>query len=130
MFACDAHAGIQPQATSTTTVAAESATSPVAETTVPSGGSAETPTSLASAGLITSAKASSSAPPVSSPTSSSGAGENSNPDLSRNGQVALGIVLPLSAIAVALLAWLCPKPWKKNEKGGKSEGQNELHDIM
>ena len=129
MFACGAHAGDQPQATITSTVAATYTTAPVATAVSLSRGSTESPMGSTSTSLITSATPSSSTPPTSSQASSSGASGNYNSNLSRSGQIALGVVLPLGAIGVALLAWLCPKPWTESKQGGKQPGLRKFQDT-
>lgn len=50
-------------------------------------------------------------------------GGGSSPGLSRNDQIAIGVVLPAGAIVIALLAWLWPKPFKKGkqDKGNKAQ---------
>ena len=114
MFACDVHAGDLSHAKITTTVSASYTTAPASPATAkapsPSQDPTESPTGSTSTTLITSAASGSSTPSTSSQASPSGASGNNSPNLPRVGQIALGVVLPLGAIGVAVLAWLFPKP--------------------
>ena len=49
--------------------------------------------------------------------------------VSRNGQIALAVLLPLGTIAVAVLAWVYPKPWTKGKEDGESGEQHEFHEM-
>lgn len=65
----------------------------------------------------------------SSQTGTSSVSGNSNSNVSRNGQIALEVVLPLGAIAVAILAWFYTKPWKKSKGEGESGERHEFHEM-
>ena len=120
MFICGSVADGNSNATSTTTVPAASVLVPVAKateaTTTPSpdGLSSQTTTN-ANEPITSPATASSTADPSNANTESSGGDSNSG--LSQYDQIIIGIIIPVAALVVALLAWLCPKPgnWRKGE---------------
>ena len=124
MFACDVHVRDQSQAKTTTTVSASYTTASASTATAPSSfqDPTKSPTGSTSTRLIKSATSGPSTPPASSQASPSGVSGNNDPNLSQAGQIALGVVLPLGAIGVAVLAWIFPKPWKKTNKEGMSGG--------
>ena len=116
MFICGSLADGNSGPTSTTTATAGSVVVPVAKatgatTTSTSGGdSSQTATGLN--GLSTSAAPTSS---TSNPlqTNASNDDGDSSSGLSHRDQVVLGVALPVGSLVVALLAWLCPKPWNR-----------------
>ena len=125
MFICGGVAEGNSDATSTSTVIATSALVPVAKateaTTTSAPGGLSSHTATGSNGLITSVTpASSTSNP--SRTDETSPGGDSSSGLSQHDQIVLGIALPVGSLIVALLAWLCPKPW--NRRGSERE-QND-----
>ena len=120
MFICGSVADGNSNATYTTTVTAASVLVPVAQatgaTTTPSPGGLSSQTATNANEPTTSpATASSTADPSKANTDSSGGDSSSG--LSQYDQIIIGIIIPIAALVVALLAWLCPKPgnWRRGE---------------
>ena len=116
MFTCNKAAG-GGSATTTSTVSAGSSSMPVAGDTAPTASSGSTPaqtTPSSNGATTTSAPPSSSTPQSSSNSGGNGSsGTGSGSGLSQNGQIALGVGLPVGSIVVALLAWWFPCRKKK-----------------
>ena len=121
MFICGSVADGNSRPTSTSTVTAGSVLVPVAKatgattTTTPSGHSSQTTTD--SNGLVTSDTPTSSASDPSQTDASSGGGDLGS-GLSHRNQIILGVILPVGSLIIALLTWLCPKPWNRGRDGG------------
>lgn len=129
MFICGSIADGNVDPTSTTTVIASSVLQPVAEatgaTTTSTPGGISSQTSVDSNSLDTStAPTSSTSNPLQSNAGSGG--ESSSSGLSQHDQIVLGIVLPVGSLLVALLAWLCPKPWY----GARGQGQQDQYRML
>ncbi|KAL2043764.1 hypothetical protein N7G274_003283 [Stereocaulon virgatum] len=125
MFSCNKAAG-GGSATATSTVSAGSSSMPVAGDTAPTASSSSTP---AQTHPSSNAATTTSAPPSSStsqPSSNSGGNGSSGTSsgLSQNGQIALGVGLPVGSIVVALLAWWFPCRKKR------SNGQTDQYNMM
>ena len=130
MFICGSVAGGNSHTTSTTTVTAVSVLVPMAKATGPS-----TPTTLAafssrtttdSNTLATSVTPASSAPNPSQSDASSNI-DNSTSGLSLHEQILIGIGIPVAAILVTLLTWLCPRPWGWRMDEGPQNTYQLLH---
>ena len=133
MFICGSVADGNSNATSTTTVTAASVlvlvTQATEATTTPSPGGLSSQTATNAIEPITSpATASSAAEPLEANTDSSGGDSNSG--LSQYDQIIIGIIIPVAALVVALLAWLCPKPgnWRRGE--GQQTGHRMLDYLV
>ena len=113
-------------ATATSTVSAGKNAIPTAAGGSGSGASGSSPTSgAANAGTTGtgSGKASSpssSSPNNSSPTQSTSSGSNNSASSgpSKTLQIALGIGIPVVGVIVALLAWLCPRQFRRSRQNG------------
>lgn len=129
MFICGSVADGNSDATSTTTVTAGSVLVPVAKatgaSTTSTPGGLFSQTATGSIGLLTSGTPASSASNPSQTNATSTGGDSSS-GLSQHEQIILGIAIPVAALLVALLAWLCPKPW--NRRGG--EGQQNTYRML
>ena len=126
MFACKDTSG-GSSATATSTVSAGSSSMPVAAgaaATPVSGGTAGQNASPSSNTDTTPTSASSASPIASSPGSSpsSGVSSDTGAGLKHNGQIILGVVLPVAGVAIALLAWLFP--CKKRRASGEDAEQD------
>ena len=127
-FVCG-DASLALAATTTSTVTAGPSILPVATGTGDSGSPTGAASSLpsaqitaassgqtpASGGIIPAATSTSSNPPnPAQTTNTSSKSKSGGSGLSKGQQIGLGIGLPVAAIVVALVAWLWPKPLKKN----------------
>lgn len=126
MFACKDTSG-GSSATATSTVSAGSSSMPVAAgaaATPASGGTAGQNASPSSNTDTTPTSASSASPTALSPGSSpsSGVSSDTGAGLKHNGQIILGVVLPVAGVAIALLAWLFP--CKKRRAPGEDAEQD------
>ena len=129
MFICSSVADGNSNATSTTTVTAASALVPVAQateatTTPTSGGLSSQTATNANEPITFPAMASSTADSSQANTDSSGGDSKSG--LSQYDQIIIGIIIPVAALVVALLAWLCPKPGN----GRRDEGQQTAYRML
>lgn len=129
MFICGSVADENPDATSTTTVTAGSALVPVAKATgataTSTSGVLSSQTATDSNGLVASTTPASSASNLSQMNASSNGGDSGS-GLSQYDQIIIGIIIPVAAIVVALLAWLYPRAW--NRRGG--EGQQNSYRML
>lgn len=107
-------------------------TAPSATVSAPSAtnGKNGAPTTTATKSALTSSATGTPSPPGTSSGNGSqtGSGDSngnggSSPGLSRNDQIAIGVVLPAGAIVIALLAWLWPKPFKKGKRDRRDKAQ-------
>ncbi|KAI4162405.1 MAG: hypothetical protein LQ342_003971 [Letrouitia transgressa] len=109
LFACGKNAG-GAVATSTTTVYASRL--PIAQETGGSGSTPEQSAPLQNTAISTSIPSAPSSPSKAPTPSPSDNNDNNNGSgtsgLSRTGQIALGVALPVAAVVVALLAWWFP----------------------
>ncbi|KAM0804718.1 hypothetical protein BDR22DRAFT_834686 [Usnea florida] len=129
MFICGSLADGNSNATSTTTLTAASALVPVAQATqatntpTSSGLSSQTATNV-NEPIASPATPSSTADPSQANADSSGGDSESG--LSQYDQIIIGIIIPVAALMVALLAWLCPKPGN----GRRGEGRQAAHRML
>lgn len=127
LFACNKAAG-GATATATSTVSAGSSSMPVAggaPATTSSGGTPEQTTPSSRGATTTSTPPSSSTSQSSTNSSGDGSGgSGSGSGLSQEGQIALGVGLPVGSIVVALLAWWFP--CKKKKRGHEQDDQYKL----
>ena len=129
MFICGSVADGNSNATSTTTVTAASALMPVAHTTEAtttstSGGLSSQTANNANEPITSPAMASSTTDPSQANTDSTGGDSTSG--LSQYDQIIIGIIIPVAALVVALLAWLCPKPGN----GRRGERQQTAYRML
>lgn len=129
MFICGSVADETSDARSTTTVTAGSVLLPVAKatgaTTTSNSGGLSSQTTTDSNGLVASATPASSASNPSQTNASSNGGDSGS-GLSQHDQIIIGIIIPIAAVVVALLAWLYPKA--SNGRGG--EGQQNDYRML
>ena len=134
MFVCKDTSG-GSSATATSTVSAGSSSMPVAAgaaATPVSGGTAGQNASPSSNTDTTPTSASSASPKDSSPGSSpsSGVSSGNSAGLKHNGQIILGVVLPVAGVAIALLAWLFPCKKSKKRRGVGDAEQDRYQMIQ
>ena len=129
MFICGSVADGNSIATSTTTVTAASALVPVPQATE----ATNTPTP----GRLSPQTATNGNEPVTSPatpsstadppqTNADSSGGDSGSGLSQYDQIIIGIIIPVAALLVALLAWLCPK----SGNGRRGDGRQAAYRML